>query len=507
MGIGGIVEIRRSRCKHQSIGTHLAVNSIDPSKLIDDIVAGSGKDRVVPITSCNRVVAVVCKNRICARTPRKRKGTITPIDKETLRLKMKVQNAARILGIDDFHIDELGITGAVQIGEEGPTQHQAIRAGTAIDNIPTHKTMDRVIAVSSIDRVAASIPRDSITVTAGHNRIRPRAPCERQGSITPGDSEAFGLVGQAKGATCTRGIDGFYIDELGITGAVQIREGGASQHQSIRARTTVNCIHPNKLIDGIGAPTSIDGVIAGVPGDVVYLIGSGDGIVPCTASDRQTFALVHQSQCDTSNRYQPNLLHTYELSIGGTVEIRRGSGKHQGICTCPAIDGIRPDKAVDRVSATSGIDRVVVTAGCNRIRPLPPRDIDGIKAVAIEGQAFGLIGQDEGAGEKVDDFHIRQPGIASAVQICGGTVVQHQGVCARASIEGGRRPNKTIDRVVAAASVDDVVAAAPGNDVHLIGGSDVIVPRTANNRCKGFVLVAEIERDTACRQPNVFHVH
>ena len=137
------------------------------------------------------------------------------------------------------------------------------------------------------------------------------------------------------------------------------------------------------------------------------------------------------------------------MGIAGTVESRRSGCKHQRVGARTGVDGVGSDKA---------IDRVVVTAGCNRIRPLPPRDIDGIKAVAIEGQAFGLIGQDEGAGEKVDDFHIRQPGIASAVQICGGTVVQHQGVCARASIEGGRRPNKTIDRVVAAASVDDVVA-------------------------------------------------
>ena len=438
------------RCKHQRVAAGTAIDGDFRAVVGNRVVSGARRDDIGATGTVDRVRPRAARDDI----GRRRTGD---------------GNAGRhSAGIDILevrHIDTIatGLVGRAEVDGGGRIQDQGVGAGATIDGDFRTVVEDRVVAGARRDRIRAAPAIDQVIARAGRDRVGEGAARDTHGARQCARIEVLEIE------DCDR-IAGRLV---GPGGNREVDGGNAArgrQDQGVGSRATVDHGFRSVIghgvvagagIDRIRAAAAVDGVGSGTGDDRVRRGRAGD------AQGARQDAGIEAFEIADRNRVAHRL-----VGAGGNCEIdsrdARPCREHQHVAARPAIDACFGPVVGDGVVAGAGCDDVGAAVAVDRVGAGAARDGIGSRGTGDRdavGQGRGIDVLETGdAGEIARRLvHIGQ--------IDDGVGLQHQGIGARAAVDG--RLGAVIgDRVIAGTGRDDVGAAAAVDGVGPRAGGD-----------------------------------
>ena len=411
----------------QCIVAIAAIQAVIPGTAIEMILATAAGQDVVAVAAGQDVVADPAIQRIVAIAAADRIVSAATLDDIVISVAGQVIVVVRANQVLDAR-KRITLSVAAQSGPGFQIHnHTRRRAGIVcrVDAAATDQGVragaadQRVIASSAIQHIAAGIAGQRVVVA-------------RSGDILDARQDiAFGIAAMA-GAGCQVDI------HPGRRAAIVHRIRAVPARNDIRTATTGQDVVAVPTIDDIVPPPAIDHIVAGITGQRIGIVRTGQ-----VFDARKRVALSIAAKPGSRTQIDRH-------SVARARIIRRvgAAATNQGICTAATDQRVVAGAAIDHVVTQSAIQHVVSVAAGQRVIAGRTRHVlDAAETVPFRIAARG------GIRSEVDRHAICRAGIAGRI----GAAAADQGV----------RPGTAGQRVIAGATIQHIVTGIASQAVAL----------------------------------------
>ena len=394
----GQIDVDR-RVEHQLVGVRAAVDAVFRTAIGDDIGARACDDNVRAARAIDDVVAGACRDRVGETVARHRH-----------RLRRPKGGRIDILEI----ADERRIAGRLIIGAQidGRLRIHDQRVGA-------RAAIDGGFSAAIVDHVGARAARNHVETAAAVNRIGARAADDRVVFGAAGDGHA---ARQRAGVDILETRDGAHTAD-DLIGGGQIDRRCGFHDKRVGARAGVDSVLGAVESDTVGAAPRRNRICPAKAVDHVGGCAAGDGVVARRADKRIGARRGTDDVGDADER----------------VAFRPAAGADAG----RQIDG-------DAIRRAAVIDRVVAARADESVRAAAPD----------ENVVAGIAAQTVGVGGAFDIAEIRDDVAGGVAALADARREIDAHACGRHGVGHGVDAAAAVQRIVARARIDDVVAGA-----------------------------------------------